>query len=297
MPSNKKRNLFLLLILIGLLMVFLAVSLPDLQMRLGENLYARQEGLDDGGNLETQEPDNSRFELFMRIFSTVVQVFLIIYIISSLFSKEGRKRLFETVGVFIFLILMILFFRNVLDLNETTEEQPDSVIVEVEYEEIEEPPGTPVDFEPETGSWIVIAAILVGAGALAVFVFFIISTFSRPSNDLTMELDEFVDKAQSALNELSGAEIDFEDIIIRYYAEMNFTLQDQLGIERQKAMTTFEFEQQLINRGFPAKPVQQLTQLFEQVRYGHQQTGEIEKRLAVESLRQIIEYCRASNEK
>jgi hypothetical protein len=57
-------------------------------------------------------------------------------------------------------------------------------------------------------------------------------------------------------------------------------------------MTTHEFERELLQRGFPALPVQRLTRLFEQVRYGGQQPGVFEKQTATESLREIIAFCR-----
>jgi hypothetical protein len=73
---------------------------------------------------------------------------------------------------------------------------------------------------------------------------------------------------------------------------MSQTLQSEKGIQRGEAMTPYEFEQKLLARGFPARPIQQLTKLFEQVRYGRQQPGENEKQVAVESLGEIIAYCK-----
>ena len=291
MPFDKKRNLLILLIFTGLLMILLAVSLPDLQMRLGENLYAYQE-VNDSGVSESPELDPARWEMFMRIFSTVMQVLLVIYIVGSLFTKDGRRRLFSTAGVFIILFLMMMLFSNVMKPFDMPEEESISLVDEGEFREIEVTEGTPVEFEPEPRSWLMTVFIVIGAVVLAVGVFFLINRFSRPKFEGVTQFDEFADKAQSALDEIENAEVEISDVIIRYYAEMSEVLQEQSGIQRAKAMTSFEFEQELIKKGFPAKPVQQLTRLFEQVRYGHQQAGEIEKQIAVESLSEIIEFCR-----
>jgi hypothetical protein len=108
------------------------------------------------------------------------------------------------------------------------------------------------------------------------------------------QFDEIAEKARSALEDIESADFKFEDVIIRCYAEMSYVLQTQNGIKRPRAMTTFEFEQELIKTGIPARPVQQLTRLFEQVRYGHQDSGEKEKQMAVESLGEIIDFCKVS---
>ena len=76
------------------------------------------------------------------------------------------------------------------------------------------------------------------------------------------------------------------------YAEMSQALQAEKGIRRAQAVTTHEFEKELLTKGFPGRPIQQLTRLFEQVRYGHQQLGDEAKQSAKESLREIIDFCR-----
>lgn len=275
----------------GLLMVILAISLPDLQMQMGGDLYARQDA-DQNEDFTSAESDYTAFEIFMRVFSTIVIILLLIYIVSSLFSKEGRKRLLGSVAVFLLLALMMLIFSNVLSPMEQMEELPAPLAAEQKPIETEEATGTIVEFDPEPKSWLLVVMIVAGAVLLAVIVFSFVNKFPGQSAPGTSQYEEFAEKAQSALEDIESDKINFDDIIIRCYAEMSYALQTQTGIQRSEAMTTFEFEQELIKSGFPAQPVQQLTRLFEQVRYGHQQSGETEKHIAVKSLGEIVEFCK-----
>jgi phosphotransferase system glucose/maltose/N-acetylglucosamine-specific IIC component len=294
MSTDKKRELLGLLIVIGLLMVVLAAGLPGLQMKLGMNLYAQQDAEEVEDFSTSQELDVTNFEAFMRVFSAIVNILLAIYIVISLFSKAGRKRLLGTLGVFVLLILLMIFFSNTFTPYELTEEPPPAPADEGEPLEIEEETRTPVEFEPNPRPWLLTIVIIAGAILLAGIVFFSLSRFSRQKTPDAAQFEEIAEKAQSALEEIEAAKFSFEDIIIRCYADMSLALQAERGIQRGAEMTTFEFEQELIKDGFPARPVQQLTHLFEQVRYGHQDPGEKEKQAAVECLGDIIEFCKES---
>jgi hypothetical protein len=147
-------------------------------------------------------------------------------------------------------------------------------------------------FDANPQPWM-LTLIIVGAAALAaVIVFYGLKSLSGRELVDGPQLLDFADRAQSALEAIEAAKIEFDDVIIRCYAEMSQTLQAENDIQRDQAMTTHEFGQELMAKGFPAGPVQQLTRLFEQVRYGHQQPGEGAKRVATESLREIIDFCR-----
>jgi hypothetical protein len=130
------------------------------------------------------------------------------------------------------------------------------------------------------------------AAFVALITFFSLKSLTNTDPAKGDHLQEFADKAQAALNDLEAAKTEFDDVIIQCYAEMSQVLQAERDIHREQAMTTHEFGQELLTKGFPAQPVQQLTHLFEQVRYGHQQLGEGARQSATESLRMIIDFCR-----
>jgi hypothetical protein len=147
-------------------------------------------------------------------------------------------------------------------------------------------------FDANPKPWMLLLIISGIAVLLAVGAFFAMKFLSdRRSIERSAFLD-FADNARTALEEIKEARIDFDDVIIRCYAEMSRTLQDEKGIHRAEAVTTNEFQQELLARGFPSRPVKRLTQLFEQVRYGRQQIMDNEKQVAVDCLGEIIDYCR-----
>lgn len=275
----------------GLLIVLIAVALPGLQMKLGLDVYIPQETEAAEAGTDFQE-DNSNLQAFIRIFSAVMGVLLVIYIVVSLFSKHGRKQLLAALAVFALLALMMLYFANTFQPFDLPEEEVRPEAVEGEPEETEEDTRTPIEFEPEPRPWLLTAVIIAGAVALAGVVFYVLNRFSRPGAAGASPLDQIADRARAALDEIEAAELAFDDIIIRCYAEMSLALKEERGIQRARQMTTLEFEQELVRAGFPASPVRQLTRLFEQVRYGHQGSGEAEKRIAVQSLNEIIEFCK-----
>lgn len=106
-----------------------------------------------------------------------------------------------------------------------------------------------------------------------------------------LPVDELRLRALQALHELRQGNIPLTDVIRRCYREMVQTVHEQRGVYRERHVTPREFEQRLLKAGFPQPPVQRLTRLFEQVRYGHTSVGEREKRQAIDSLEQIVAAC------
>lgn len=291
MSINKKRQLIGLFILIGLVMVVLAVSLPGLKMQLGQDLYAQQD-VPQNELFSDTDADYTAFNKFMQVFSTIVAVLVGIYLVASLFSKDGRKRLLGVVGVFLILALLVLIFSNVLSPMEDFEQVIPPAAPEATRVEFEGETGTPVQFNPEPKSWLLMVMIVGGAVLVAAVIFSFIKKLPNESTADNPQMAGLAETAQSALTEIEAEIGDFDDIIIRCYVEMSRALQTEASIHRVKAMTAFEFEQELVRFGFPAQPVQQLTRLFEQARYGRQPSGEAEKQIAVESLRELLAYIR-----
>jgi hypothetical protein len=106
-----------------------------------------------------------------------------------------------------------------------------------------------------------------------------------------LPVDELRVRALQALQELRQGKLPLADVIRRCYQEMINTVQEQRGLYRERHLTPREFELRLLQIGLPQLPVQRLTRLFEQVRYGKTVAGEREKRQAIDSLEQIVASC------
>ena len=86
--------------------------------------------------------------------------------------------------------------------------------------------------------------------------------------------------------------MDLDKVILRCYQHMNLVLQQEAGVERQVYMTPAEFERELIAEGLPRRPVEQITHLFESVRYGNWTPAPSDERAALDSLDKIIYHLR-----
>ncbi len=290
MPQIQKHKILGLLVLTALLMALLVISLPTLQMKPGE-IISLQPSDQISSPSQTPEDVNWLF-VILQGFLILLIILTPIHILISLFTKEGRKRLL------IDLLRILLIFLVVAALSKSGllfESSSESSMLQPGFLEQPEFTGeyvTPPNFEASLQPWM-LPLLIIGTAAIgAAIAFFVFKFLARQKPAERAPFQDIANNAQAALEALEEAQSDFEDVIVRCYAEMSQTLMIENGIQRDQAMTTHEFEQELMARGFPAQPVQQLTQLFEKVRYGHQKTGANEKLTATQSLNEIIEFCR-----
>lgn len=128
-------------------------------------------------------------------------------------------------------------------------------------------------------AWItfVISFFLIG------FLFFLLWRYRRPTERLPV-LSELISKQADTTIEELNLGIEFREVITKCYYEMNKVLRDQRGIKRKQHFTPREFENRLIDMGFPSDSVTELTRLFEMVRYGQIEPDEGQKTRAVDCL-------------
>jgi hypothetical protein len=291
MSLNRKQQLLGFLIFAFLLMVIIGVSLPLVQMERGQ-IFSLQ-----GPNQTTSGASQTLYDMsWLFIVIQGFQIFLLIlafvYIVISLFDKNARRKLLkDLLKIALLFILMQFFLKNWEPSLPSLEEEmlPSGLMDPAELSGEIVPPSI---FEANPQPWMFPLIAVVAATLLALLTFGILFMLLKRRRANRPQYSDIADNAQKALDEIEQAKFEFSDVIIRCYAEMSQTLAIEKDIQRSQAMTTHEFEQDLLLRGFPTRPVQQLTKLFEQVRYGRQQTGDNEKQIATESLREIIAFCR-----
>jgi len=136
--------------------------------------------------------------------------------------------------------------------------------------------------------WIIIFLITAG---LAVVLFNLIQGWGSASP----QDSELIRSAEEALTAFHEG-MDLRNVILRCYFQMTNTLLTEQGIEREAAMTVWEFEERLQQKGYPAAPITQLTSLFEKIRYGEQDFSPEEEDKALDSLNQIITHAKRNRE-
>lgn len=224
----------------------------------------------------------------------MIYIFIFLFavaLLSIVLSADGRKRFV------VFLALLLLVMGSIYLLPQkkivieptptplatiTLQPAPTSELEVVEVKRVEEQPP-PIYEWLVTAIGILLALVVVGVAGLLL----LLLAKPRPGRSLPEAISQ---AAQAALDELDAGG-DFGQVIIRCYARMSQVLQQERGLEREKAMTPAEFERMLARLGFPAKPLAVLTRLFERVRYGASGSDEAEVQQAVESLGAIVAFC------
>ena len=272
-------------------MILLGISLSALQMQPGE-IFSPP--ISDQSTMSSSRGtvDIGWFWVMIQGFHLFLIIMLPIYILISLLSKKGRRKLLSNILKFVSLFLIVMWISEIGVRLAQPDEQTGLQSGPLDFSTISRNYNPVPNFEANPQPWM-LALIIIGAAAMvAGMTFWGLKFLSRTKPAYIPQVQKFAEKAQTALDDIEEAKIDFDDVIIRCYAEMSQILRIESGIQRAQAMTTHEFERELLEKGFPARPVQQLTQLFEQVRYGRQQPGYNEKGVATESLREIIDFCR-----
>jgi hypothetical protein len=150
-------------------------------------------------------------------------------------------------------------------------------------------PVSPLGQPPELLSQLVILGMGLGLVALT---FVLLKAWPGQRLRTAGPLEREVEQAERALK--SGGELG--EVIVQCYQQMCRYLQQERGIERDRAMTVEEFEETLSARGFPKAPVRSLTRLFERARYGTGNTTGQDEAQALRSLNAILQHCRGMRE-
>jgi hypothetical protein len=281
------RNRAGILLLIGAIVVLLllAIGINGVQLLSGRpfSLGAAAPPPPGGNDLGPGSGDNVSVQVF-RVLLIATMVLLPLTIVMMLLTPSGRRQLLAYVIIFGALVVALLLIRSGerKPADDTTTTGP---VVQGTPLPTVAPPATDV-FTPTVPDWAVIAASLVVAlllcGLVAAVIWFAWRRSHPPS-----ALQELAQEAQQAIDALqAGGEL--KDTVLRCYSEMSRVLREERGIQRQAAMTAREFERALRDHGIPDEPVQQLTRLFEQVRYGHEHLGAQAEQQAIASLSAIV---------
>jgi hypothetical protein len=275
--------------------VLAAVGMLVLASGLTRNLIARS------AQIRGQETSNLHFgsllQQLLGVQEWVFYLFFVLYIlliINIFLSKEGRKRFIIFVVIVCVMVWLLLTFGSNQEEPLVLQEEIGTRTTENTLRVTPTPtvPGTIINSEvPHTPEWLVtvvgviLAVVVTGTIAVAVYAYI----QRRPSLSITSAISQ---EAQSALDAIDAGE-DYQDVIIRCYAQMSSLLREERGVTRHSAMTPTEFEAQLVRLKFPADPVHSLTHLFEQARYSRSHPGSEGTQKAVDSLSGIVAYCQS----
>lgn len=259
-----------LLISTGLSTMTLKKGLPLPSLELGQGIVSFP-----GGHLGASIKISTLAKKIIIIIGVVSLLVLAYIAVRKIKWKEiasGTLRIFLTVTLLATGFLTILFFLPRASIH------PEASIIALpdkpEVVLLEEPPVTLLPL---------IAFVLALLTSLFIAKI-LISRKNSNSNKNPIELE-----ALNTLNEIKGGK-DFKNTILTCYHNMCATLQDEHEIKRDSSMTVKEFEERIGATGAPQKSIHTLTTLFETVRYGNQESNQLDKNEAIHCLSDIIAY-------
>jgi len=284
--NRKRGGLLLLLGLAIVALVVLAAGLSDLTFLPGRPLPRFPRPSVELGEFFTL-PGSELLGFLLGALYILGILLLPVAIVYVIISPEARKRVVRSLGLLLWLVALFVLIRARPEFFEELQLQPLDASA----------PGdlgvAPPDFVASFPPWLVVSTALVLAAIVVAGLVGLGWILWRRSHPPATPLDQLAQEAQSALDALQAG-ADIQDTVIRCYVEMSRVLDEQRGLRRAEAATPREFEQQLKETGLPDAQIEQLTRLFEAVRYGAKVAGEQQQRQAVDCLAGIVKACQSS---
>jgi hypothetical protein len=230
---------------------------------------------------------------FFRIALAFALVLFPIYFIYMLIDPRRRKRLLRDILVF----GMLLFFFDRLRAIANNMEPRGDELPPVGGEVIPETEAIqPLsEFINNPPPWLIAGVTVAVVGFVAASIFGILWFALRMRHSDADAIVRVAREAQEALQTIQAGG-DLRNTIIQCYRRMVMAVKDERGIQRDAAMTPREFTLILTGKGLPPSPVQNLTRLFEDARYGNITGGMRQQLEAVAALEEIIDACRTRQE-
>lgn len=283
--SKTKRSTLVLLAITTILTLLLAMSLRTLVLAPGQpfNLGKSQPVVKGSVPLES---DNAVAWLMRGLLGLTV-IFLPVYIIYSLRTPKGRRRLIANL-----IMLAALFW--IADQLQKQALQQNAQQAPTTLNNLNQQGGdssTPLSvFPSEPPVWVTVAVIALASLLVVGVIFTGIMIYRQRTKPEEIVLDRLAEAAQNTIRSIYAGG-DFKLSIIQCYHEMSRVIREEKGIARDLAMTPREFEDVLIERGLPSTSIDTLTHLFEQARYGSLATAPEDQDLAIACLTEIVQVC------
>lgn len=206
-------------------------------------------------------------EWLLDVVLVAVLVLLVIYGVWSIFTREHRAKFLRTLVLLLALVAVANgitdSLRRVWDEAPPPEEAPapqvpgSSRSAEGEGREEVPPPTVP--------PWL---AYLVAGGVGGLIAWGVVRRFRPRARSVAEEIEA---AAQFATAELARG-LPVSDVVIRCWLRMVEILSPRVKTAGFSSLTPRELADRLVALGFRSEPVRALTQLFEEVRYGHKES-------------------------
>ena len=283
----RRRNI-LLFVLALVVLIFLAAGLSGLQLKDGVKFDLANAV--PPANLVYPATNAGLWPIIIQAILALISILLPVYLIYMLIDKKRRKRLlFDLIG-FAVLFFLLSQIRKALSTNSAADNTPFQMPGGIPTAEAG-PVGTPVALPAlPSDTAITITALIIG-GIIVLIVAVVWFALARRMKAQPTVMVQIAEQAEETIDLLVTGK-DLRETILLCYQRMTQITAKNRNLPRDISTTPTEFEKTLVSKGLPASPVQDLTRIFEDVRYGDMGAGEDERRRAVNALRVIAAVCR-----
>jgi hypothetical protein len=285
------------LIIIGiavLALLLVATSLSQIHFAPGSPLPFKQMEPELYG-ATTSDQLTRMMMAIMRAVMIAFWLLVPITLILLILSKEARKRFLQYMMIVLPFIIALFFMTQRQSGQQQVVQTPEiGFSATLDLSAALTPAPDMPEFQPPA-PWVTTVTTLVLAASITAIVLVTALVIWRRSRKQLQPMARVRKEAQAALDAIQAGS-DLRDVILRCYYQMVHAVGEYRNIRRSEDMTPHEFERILSSRGVPAMPVHDLTQIFEQVRYGAYRPGRQDERTAIASLSAIVSACERMKE-
>lgn len=275
--SPKSRALLLIMLMIGAL-TLLATGFGSLEFQKGRAIrfVTLVEEAEESAEVSA-EPEEEQPSQIVDPATVSVMITILLYVVFpialfiTLMSRSGRAWLWQEVVrnlVAVLFFLVVIRFLAQLNLEQTARQEGAQAIL------------LPLDGMPP-------AFVAAVSFSISLILAMIVGTLYLRWRMRPRPAAAVSSSAREAIAEIkSGGEL--RNVILRCYHDMLNAVRETVGVQRMEHVTPREFEDHLIQLGLPSADVQQLTRLFEQVRYGESADNAITRQRALHCLKRIV---------
>lgn len=283
---HRRTRIIFVISTIIIAIVLLAGSFSSFQLKEGSPFPSGAGSVSAPTPVTGRQPGNAINLTFLQGIIGLLVLIGMIFLVFNIFVKANIKQLL-IISLFIALLLVVLLLIQPYQPTEIT-------AAFNEAESIQDVPLTtfnasPLGPPPPALIWI--AGLLVIAFAVGLAIWWRKSGKFQPNEAAPLAGE--LEKTLQALDEGKN----YNNVIVACYTAMLRALRNEAGIERDTAMTAFEFEKALISRGLPHDAVRKLTRLFESARYSRHQPDETQQKAGRLFLNEIIRYLKSAQSK
>jgi hypothetical protein len=284
----KKNRLAAAILLITLVLILLiAAGIPNLELQPGQK-YVLPTAEDDpftGGRGGYASGEGILF--LMRFLFALAIIMLPFFLLYTFFTPEGRRRLLAL------LVIIAFVFVIISNRDEPPPPEPTPVAEGADAPDFESEDYTGLyDVAPppleEPPDWISYAIITGAALVFATLVVGVIWYYRKRA--IEDELSRLGFEMRLAIESIEEGG-DLGNTILTAYRDMSRVVRQTQGVERTGSTTPHEFIDVLTGKGLPLDAVQDITKLFEQVRYGSKLATQADEQRALASLKAIAVAC------